>query len=130
MSRLLWRNRKMLTSTFLGFWVFAVFVGIANACAWDGVTVVPHRPTLTVDAVAHAIDDTMAAASEEYCSKDLPLLGAPQRVQDQPTGQPLVVATHHDLGFLPIRAPVLRAAWIDHPSSGVPFSLRIVRLTL
>lgn len=130
MSRLLRRHRGILTSTLLGLWVFAVFVGIANACAWDGVTGVPHQPTVAVEAVGDAIDDTMAPASEKYCSKELPLLGAPQPVQDQPAGQSLVVATHHNLGFLPIRAPVLRAARSAHSSSGVPFSLRIVRLTL
>jgi len=41
-----------------------------------------------------------------------------------------IVATHHDFGFLPNSAPVLRLARTAHPSPGVPLSLRIVRLTL
>ncbi len=76
------------------------------------------------------MEDGMATGCEEFCSNDVPLVGVLQLVQDPPAGQPLVVATHHDLGFLPISAPLLRLARTAHPSSGVPFSLRIVRLTL
>lgn len=76
------------------------------------------------------MDDDRVPACEEFCGNTLALLGVLQLVQDQPAGQPLVIATHHDLGFLPISAPVLRLARTAHPSPGVPFSLRIVRLTL
>jgi hypothetical protein len=132
MPHLLHRHRKFLASTVLGLWMFALFVGIANACSWDGVTAAPHQPTVA----AHAVDDDdamdhgMAADCDEFCSNDVPLLSVLQLVQEQPAGQPLVVATHHDLGFLPISAPVLRLARTAHPFPGVPFSLRIVRLTL
>jgi len=110
--------------------MFALFVGIANACTWDGVTAGPHQPTVAGHAAGGAMDHDTAPACEEFCSSDLPLLGVLQLVQDTPAGQPLVVATHHDLGFLPISAPVHRLARTAHPSPGVPFSLRIVRLTL
>ena len=130
MPRLLHRHRNLLTSTVLGLWMFALFVGIANACSWDGVTAVPHQPFLAAHAVDDAMDYGMAADCDEFCSNDVPLLGVLQVVQEQPAGQPLVVATHHNLGFLPISAPVLRLARTAHPSPGVPFSLRIVRLTL
>ena len=130
MPRLLHRHRKCLTSTVLGLWMFALFVGIANACSWDGVTAVPHQPTVAAHAVDDAMDHGMVADCDEFCSNDVPLLSVLQLVQEQPAGQPLIVATHHGLGFLPISAPVLRLARTAHPSPGVPFSLRIVRLTL
>ena len=110
--------------------MFALFVGIANACSWDDVTAVPHQPPVATHAVDDAMDHGMAADCDEFCSNDVPLLSVLQLVQEQPAGQPLVVATPHDLGFLPISAPVLRLARTAHPSPGVPFSLRIVRLTL
>jgi hypothetical protein len=130
MSRLLRRHFKILASTVLGLWAFAVFAGIANACTWDGVVAVPHQPTMAVHAGGDAIDDGMAPGCEEFYSNNLPLLGVLQLVQDMPAGQPLVVATHHKLGALPISALFLRLARTAHPLPGVPFSLRIVRLTL
>ena len=130
MPRLLHRHRKFLTSTVLGLWMFALFVGIANACSWDGVTAVPHQPAVAAHAVDDAMDHGMAADCDEFCKNDVPLLSVLQVVQEQPAGQPLVVATRYNLGFLPISAPVLRLARTAHPSPGVPFSLRIVRLTL
>jgi len=129
MSRILHRHRQFLASAALGLWAFAVFVGIANACTWDGAAAVSHQPSGT-HATGHATDDGMASGCEEFCSNDLPLLGVLQLVQDAPAGQPLVVATHHKCGVLPISAPALRLARTAHPSPGVPFSIRIVRLTL
>jgi hypothetical protein len=130
MPRLLHRHRKFLTSTVLGLWMFALFVDIANACSWDGVAAVQHQPTMAVHAVGDVMDDGMAPVSEEFCSNDPPLLGVLQLAQDQPTGQPLVLETRHNFGFLLISAPILRLARNAHPSPGVPFCLRIVRLTL
>jgi hypothetical protein len=130
MPRLLHRHRKFITSSVLGFWMFVLFVGISNACSWDGVTAAPHHPTVAAHAADEFMDDGMAPGCDEFCSNDLPLLSALKLVQEQPAGQALVVATHHDLGFLPISAPALRLARTAHPPSGVPFSLRIVRLTL
>jgi hypothetical protein len=131
MPRLLHRHRKFLTSTTLGLWMFALLVSIANACSWDGVTSVPHTPTVAAHAVDDCMDHGMApGCDDEFCSNDVPLLSVLQLVQEQPAGQPLVIETHLDLGFLPISAPILRLARTAHPSPGVPFSLRIVRLTL
>jgi hypothetical protein len=129
MSRILHRHRRFLASAALGLWAVAVCVGIANACAWDGAAAVPHQSTVA-HAAGEAIGNGMAAGCEEFRSNDLPLLGVLQRVQDTPAGQPLVVATRRKLGLPPISAPALRLARTAHPSRGVPFSLRIVRLTL
>ena len=124
------RRRNSIASVVLGLWIFALFVGIANACTWDGVSAVPHPPTVAAHAADDAMDHDTGPGCEEFCSNDLPLLGVLQSVQDTPAGQLLVVATRHHLGVLPISAPVRRLARTAHPSPGVPFSLRIVRLTL
>jgi hypothetical protein len=115
-------------------WTFALFIGIANACSWDGVSTVAHLPTTAAHATEHATrdaaDEGTAPACEEFCSNDVPLLGVLQLVQEPPAGLALLVATHHDVGCLPISAPALRPARGAHPPPGVPFALRIVRLTL
>jgi hypothetical protein len=123
MSRLLRRHRKLLTSTVLGLWAFAMFVGIANACNWDGVTAVSHHSTVAAHA-ADAADDGMAPDCDEFCSNDVPILSVVKLVQEPPTGQPLVLATHQYLGVLPISAPGLslsRAA-IHHRVCRSPFT--------
>jgi hypothetical protein len=134
MSRLLHRYRTSLASAVLGLWTFALFVGIANACSWDGVATVPHPPATAAHAAVHATgdaaDENAAPGCEEFCSNDVPLQGVLQQVQEPPAGLALLVATHHDFGFLPISAPEPRLARGAHPPPGVPFCLRIVRLTL
>jgi hypothetical protein len=111
-------------------WMFALFVGVANACSWDGVTAVPNQSTVASHAVDDAADHGMAPEGDGFCSNHPPLLAVLQLIQDPPAAQPLVIAPNHDFGFLPISAPVLRLAWTAHPSPGVPLSLRVVRLTL
>jgi len=133
MPRLLHRHRKFLASIVLGLWTFALLAGIANACSWDGVAAVPtapHQPTAAAHAVDDAADHCVPSGCDEHCSNDVPLLGVLKSVQEPPAGQAPVAATHHDLGFLPIPAPALRLARTAHRAPGVPFSLRIVRLTL
>ena len=130
MSRLPHRHRRKLTAATLGLWMFTLFVGIANACSWDGVTAVPHHTSVAAHAVDDAVDHDKAPGCDEFCSNDVPLLGVLQLVQEPPAGQPLVLATHHYLGVLPTSAPVLRLARTAHPPPGVPFLLRTVRLTL
>jgi hypothetical protein len=130
MSRLLHRRRKFLASTVLGLWAFAVFVGIAHACTWDGVTAPAHPPITTAHAAGVAADGDVGPGCEQFCSNDLPLVSVLQVVQDPPAGQPLVLAANHNVGVLPISASRLRLARTTHPPLGVPLSLRTVRLTL
>jgi hypothetical protein len=129
-SQLLRHHRKFITSGILGLWMFALFVGIANACSWDGVTAAPHHATVVAHASEDIADQNLAPGCDEFCSNDVPMLSVLKLVQDQPPGQPLVLATHYRLGVLPSAAPVLRLAQTTHPPPGVPFSLRIVHLTL
>jgi hypothetical protein len=130
MSRLLHRHRRFLASTVLGIWAFAVFVGIANACSWDGVTAPPHQPTAATHAEGDTADHELAPGCDQFCSNDVPLRSVLQLVQDPPAGQPLVLAAIHDLGFLPISPSRLGLARTAHPLPGVPLPLRTVRLTL
>lgn len=130
MSRLLRRHRQFLTSTILGLWMFALFVGIANACSWDDVMSIPHHPTVMAHTVDGATDGGIAPACDEFCSNDVPMLRVVKLVQVQPAGQPLILAIHQYLGVLPISTPVLCLARNAHPLRGAPFYLRSVRLTL
>lgn len=130
MSRLLHRNRRLLTSGVLGLWVFALFVGIVNACGWDGLTSVAHSPTVVANSTHNAVDHDMAPSCDEFCSNDVPLVSVLGLVQDQSAGQPVVLATHYNLGVPLNSAHVLRLARNAHPPPGVPFSLGTVRLTL
>jgi len=130
MTRLVHRHRKCLTSSVLAMWIFALFVGIANACSCDGVMAVPHHSTAAIHGDVETMDHDMAPGCENFCSIDLPLFSVLQLVQDQPAGQPLVLATHHGLGSRLISAPNLRLARNAHPPPGVLYSLLFVRLTL
>ena len=129
MPRLLHRHRKCLTSSVLAMWTFALFIGIANACSWDGVTAVRHQSTAAIHADSETLDHDAAPACENVGSNDLPLFSVLQLVQDQPAGQPLGLPTSHDIGSRPISALTLRWARNAH-RPGVPYSLRFVRLTL
>jgi hypothetical protein len=133
MSGLLRRNRKIFSATALGLWMFALFVGFANACSWDGVTAVNHQPPMATAghaAVGDATDRDTDPGCDEFCSNDIPLLSVLQLTQGPLAGQPLVVTTHYDLGNQPASAPAFRLAWTARPSPGASFSLHIVRLTL
>jgi len=129
MLHLLRHHRKGLASAALGLWLFALFLGIAHACSWDGVTTVTHIS----NAAVHA-DDGMADKSAPDCedtpSNDLPLPNVLQLAQDPSGGVALLVATHSGLRLLPNSASLSGSACIARPPPGVPFSHRIVRLTL
>ncbi len=130
MSQQYRRHRKSFSSVILGLWVFALFVGIANACSWDGVTAAPHHPTVADHAMEDVADHEKAPGCDKFCSNDVPMLSVLKLVQDQPAGQPVALATYHHLGVLPISAPALRLARSAHSPPGVPFSPHFVRLTL
>lgn len=130
MSHPLHRHCRWITSTVLGLWVFALFVGIANGCSWDGGTSIAHPPTMDAHLVDSFNHHDTAPGCDEFCSNDVPLVSVLKLVQDQPAGQPLVIASRHYLGILPISAPAPCMARNAHAPPGVPFSLRTVRLTL
>lgn len=130
MNRFLHRHRRLFASAGLGLWAFAVSLGIANACCWDGATTVPHHPTTAAHSGNQPLDGEAAPDHERHCSDGLPLAAGIMLVQVQPASQPLVLAAHHFLGFPPTFAPALRCAPTGHLPSGVPLALRTVRLAL
>jgi len=129
MPHLMRRHRKGLVTASLGMWLFALFLGIAHACSWDGVTTVTHTPPLEAHMGGGAADTTVPDC-EDSASNDLPLPNVVQLVQDPPAEVALIVATQHDLRLLPNFAPLAGLSGRAHPPPGVPFSNRIVRLTL
>ena len=80
--------------------------------------------------VGDGVADDTAPDCEDSASNDLPLPSVFQLVQDPPAGVALIVATQHDLRLLPNSAPLSGLSCRAHPPPGVPFSHRIVRLTL
>jgi hypothetical protein len=123
------RHRKALASMILGAWLFGLFVGIAHACGWDGVTAMQH------DAVAartadQPSPDGVPPGCEKFCNDDLPLVAKVQSVQDSPGGHPLVLAGHQESGLAPIPLPVVRPVVVAHPPPDVSVSIRFLRLTL
>jgi hypothetical protein len=129
MPHMLRRHRKSLASAALGLWLFALFLGIAHACTWDGVTTVTHFSSLAVHA-GDGMADKSAPDCEDTPSNDLPLPSVLQLAQDPSGGIALLIATHCGLRLLSNSAPLAGLACIAHPPPGVPFSHRIVRLTL
>lgn len=113
----------------LGMWLFALFVGIANAC-------LPRQPVGghpavhgTMVAVAHHSDDVAAPGCVSFCNEDTPLFAKLQLVQDQPAGQAFLAAMQP---FAPLARPGVRIAptLLAHPPPGVPLYLRSHRLVL
>jgi hypothetical protein len=129
MLHLLRHRRKGLASAALGLWLFALFLGIAHACSWDGVTTVTHIANPAIHA-GDGMADKSAPDCEDTPSNDLPLPSVLQLAQDPSGGIALPVAIHSDLRRLPRSALLSGSACIAHPPPGVPFSHRIVRLTL
>ncbi|GIK86936.1 MAG: hypothetical protein BroJett026_24170 [Betaproteobacteria bacterium] len=113
----------------LGMWLFAQFVGIANACL-PGQPVGKHpagHGTMVV--VAHHSDDVAPPECVSFCTEDAPLFAKLQLVPDQPAGQAFVVAMQP---FVLLARPGVRIAPtpLAHPPPGVPLYLRSLRLVL
>jgi hypothetical protein len=127
--RLVRRPSKTVISLMLWIWLFALFVGIANAC-------LPERPsdgraagrTAMVVATHHS-EDAAPPECVSFCNEDTPLFAQLQLVQDQPAGQSFLVAMPR---FARLARPGVRIAptLLVHPLPGVPLYLRSLRLVL
>src|SRR5512147_1083507 len=100
------RRKALVASLVLGAWVFGLFVGIAHACGWDGVTAMRHD-AVAAGALAEPSSDGAPSGCEKFCNDDLPLLAKVQSVQDSPTGHPPVLAAHQGFGPAPHPAPLV-----------------------
>lgn len=122
------RHRRALASLFLGAWLLAMFVGMANACLPGPAAAAEPRAGMGM-CTAHDDGDGPAPGCLEFCYDDAPLLGKLQLVQDQPAGAPQFVAS---LGVLPppASAPAVIAEHVAHPPSDIPLLLRTLRFAL
>lgn len=128
MLRALRRRRGLLASAVLLTWVFALFVGIAQACGWDEISGTPPGAVAERSGVPIG-DHGIPPGCAQFCDSDIPLVSAPQG-QDPPSGLPPPFGVHPALGLAPIAAPAFRTAPTAHPAAGVPVSIRYLRLTL
>lgn len=111
----------------LGTWLFAVFVGLANACVPQ-----PFEASQNVGMAMGSApdgDDDLSANCLQFCSIDTPPLSKLQLIQDQPAGQSLLVASVGNL-LLPAPAPAVIVLHLAHPPADVPILLRSLRLAL
>ena len=121
------RHRRAVTSLILGAWLFALFVGIANACLPEAVD--------TMQTAGMAMgpgqdgDESQSAGCQQFCSIDTPLFTKLQLVQDQPAGQPLLVTSISTL-LSPVPASAVPVVYLAHPPPDVPILLRSLRLAL
>jgi hypothetical protein len=123
------RQRRSLTSLILGTWIFTLFVGIANACGWDGVTA-PAHDLASMSGMVLPSDDGVPSACAQFCNDDVPLVVKVQQVQDPPGSMPLIVATHYTSVLAPIAGSISRPALTAHPPPDVPVLLRFLHLAL
>ena len=121
------RHRKTLAALLLGTWLFALFVGVAHACIATPVHACQDSGT-TMGQGSDG-DDDASGNCREFCSVDTPLPTKLQLVQDQPAGQPLLLAS---AGMLPARAvaPASTRSYQAHPPPDVPLLQRTLRLAL
>lgn len=75
-------------------------------------------------------DERMAPGCEDFCANDLPLVTVLKLVQDQPGGEPLVIAAFNPVRLVSHSASGLRAVILVPPPPDLPVSLRFSRLTL
>ena len=123
------RHRKAVTSLILGAWLFALFVGVANACLpGPGNAGQTAGMTMAMDA-GHDGDESQSTACQQFCSDDTPLFSKLQLVQDQPAGQPLLVEGVSPL-LSPVPASTVSVVYFAHPPPDVPILLRSLRLAL
>ena len=128
MNRPFDRRRRVTAGVALGMWLFALFVGFAQACDW-------HVAIGGADAT-YASRDSAApphgagrADCEQFCATNVPVVAKLPLIGGQWDSSPLVpsLARAH---FAPAIAPPPLPAIVVRPVSGVPPFLRVSRLRL
>lgn len=122
------RLRKLLTSAALGVWVFALIVGVANACGWTDAFTPSAMAGVAHEAASHGDEGTSDCV--KLCAEGLPVLAKVQAVQDPPEGEPLIIAPGHGVDLWRRSAPTLRPLHARRAPRAVPPLLRFLRLTL
>jgi hypothetical protein len=120
------RHRKPLVVLVLGAWLFALFVGVANACPPS----MAHPAGMVMPADSHdGAPQTPFANCLQFCADDTPVFSKLQLVQGQPTGKALLVATATAFHAAPT-ATAVDITHPAHPPSGVPVLFRSLRFAL
>lgn len=122
------QQRKTITGVALGVWFFALFVGIAHACAWVEPSIAPVHAVAT-KASQHSSDKGTPAGCEQFCKSDIPVVTKLPPQGDQADAQPLIVAVN-DVRVVLASPPAFALAQAAHSSSNVPPFLRFTRLRL
>ena len=122
------RHRKPLSALMLGAWLFALFVGIANACAPTSAPTSPSQ-RMAITGGDAGDDQQPSASCLQFCADDTPVFSKLQLAPDQPTCQPLLVANFTSL-YIPAATPQVSVVHLAHPPPGVPVLLRSLRLAL
>ena len=123
------RHRKGLSSAVLGVWIFALLVGVVNACGWDDAFA--HSPDVDVyQDVGHIGHDGSVPDCAEFCAEAAPVIAKNLAVLAFEESQPHFVAETNRVGPSPDPAPALRRRSVAPPPRAVPPFLRFLRLTL
>lgn len=121
------RHRRALGSLILGAWLFALFVGVVNACVISaGSASQGSGLALEPD---HEGGQGLSANCLQLCNDESPLLSKPQLVPDQAAAQALLVATLTVLPW-PTSASIVTVVHLAHPPPDVPPLRRSLRLAL
>ena len=84
------RRRRTLSTIVLACWLFAFFVGVAQACAMDRE--LGHAHGRAGAATVHQGQDGDAPPGcRQFCADDLPVLAKLKAVQDPPNEEPVLV---------------------------------------
>lgn len=131
MNRIHGRQRRVIASVTLGWWIFAFLVGVAQACGLhESVDHLPDVAAASGDRQGHQADDD---AHHQYCERtgadQTALLAKLQSVQDPPGGHAILTPGAGKSFLLPMStAPSLSR--LPRPPPGVAAYTLFVRLAL
>lgn len=123
------RRLRNASPLILGLWLFALFVGVANACL-PGQTLDAHPAAHAAAPLqSHHGGEDPSPDCAKLCSDGVPLFAKLQLVQDQPAAQAFLVsvALSHEPAVIGVNATPPQLA---HPPPDVPVYLRSLRLAL
>ena len=124
------RKRTGLAALCFAVWFFSFAVGAAHAC---GVLPVDHEHaavSFALRASAEPTDSNGDAACVKFCADDVPLVAKLTAVQDQPSGQALLLPALLSKPLLTGVAPVASLSHRPRPPPGIALNTRFVRLAL
>lgn len=122
------RQTKVVTVLTLGAWLFALFVGIANACGWGDCDATSNSAVAATPSKKPSHDGGRVGC-EQFCKTDVPVVSKVPDVADQPDLPPLVVTSGTVRLFTPLM-PAFRRVQATYSPPDVQQFLRFARLRL